>query len=199
MDLEEIKEVWAEMSDQLEQQKKLTNEIILKMTQQNYTNKFQKVTNYESVGAIFCFLIAMYILLNFGKLDTWYLQLCGGITLAFLLIMPLLVLRALTQIKKLSITENNYKETIVAFEKAKTHLLMIQQFSIYLSFILFFTTIPVASKLISNEDFFIMEKENWLYGFIAIVLVFVFFFSRWGYRCYKRITNSAENVLRELE
>ena len=101
MDIEEIKAVWSEMSDQLEKQKKLTNEIILNMTQERYSNKFQKVTIIESFGAFICFIAALYLLLNFGKLDTWYLIMCGIITLGFMLILPVLVLRSLSKIKNL--------------------------------------------------------------------------------------------------
>ncbi|NAS13229.1 hypothetical protein [Poritiphilus flavus] len=199
MELEELKNLWTELSDELEKQKNLTDKIIMNMTQQRYTNKFEKITRYESVGAVICFLVAIGILWKFEELDTWYLKLCGGITLAFLLIMPVLVLRAIHQIKKLNILELNYRDTIVAFEKARNHLLMIQQFGIYLSFVLFFTTIPVASKLLSNKDFFIMEKEFSLYVLIGVVMVFLYFFARWGYRSYKKITNSAENILNELD
>jgi hypothetical protein len=199
MDLEEIKTIWSEMSDQLEQQKKLTNEIILKMTQERYSNKFQKVTIYESIGALICFVAAVFIIVNFGKLDTWYLAVCGIITLGFMLILPVLVLRSLSQLKNLNITENNYGDTIVKYERAKRNLLMQQQFGIYGGFVVFFTSLAVFSKIFSDEDLFLAQQDSWLYIFTLVILVLLFFFSRWGYKCYKSITSSAENILKELE
>ncbi len=199
MNLEEIQAVWSEMSDQLENQKKLTNEIIMQMTQQRYTNKFKKITFYETIGAIICFAAALGIILNFHKLDTWYLMLCGGLTLLFTLFLPIAVLRSLSRISKVNLVESSYKDTIVHYSKEKKHLLMLQQFGMYAGFIVFFCAIPVSSKILSNKDFFMMEKSIGFYLFVAVVLVFLFFFVRWGYGCYKRITNSAEDILKELE
>ena len=199
MDLEEIKAVWSEMSDQLEQQKKLTNEIILKMTQERYSNKFQKITIFESMGAVICFIAAFFLIVNFGKLDTWYLAVCGGITLVFMLVLPILVLRSLSQLKNLNITEGSYRDTIVKYEKAKRNLLMQQQFGIYGSFVIFFTTLAIFSKIFSGEDIFMQQQDTWIYVFTIAVAILLVFFARWGYKCYKSITSSAENILKELE
>lgn len=199
MNLEEIKAVWSEMSDQLEKQKKLTNEIILKMTQERYSNKFQKITIIESIGAIVCFIAALYVLLNFGKLDTWYLLVCGIITLGFMLILPILVLRSLSQLKNLNITEGSYKDTIVKFSRVKKNLLMQQQFGMYGGVLVFFTSLAIFAKMFNDEDIFLNQQEVGLYIFTAVVLVLLVLFTRWGYNCYKSITSSAENILKELE
>ena len=199
MDLDEIKAVWSDMSDQLEQQKKLTNEIILKMTQERYSNKFQKITIYESIGAVICFVAAFFLIVNFGKLDTWYLATCGAITLVFMLVLPVLVLRSLSQIKNLNITESSYRDTIIRYEKVKRNLLMQQQFGLYGSFVIFFTTLAIFSKIFSDEDIFMEQQDTWLYVFTIAVAILLVFFARWGYKCYKSITSSAENILKELE
>ena len=199
MDLDEIKAVWSEMSAQLEQQKKLTNEIILTMTQERYTNKFQKLLNFEMIGAFICYAGAVYLIANFGKLESWYLILCGLITLGFMLILPTLVLRSLIKIKNLNITEGNYRDTVVTFQRVKKNLLLQQQFGVFGGILVFFTSLAVASKIVSDEDIFIMQQDTGLYIFTAVVLVLLVFFTRWGYNCYKSITSSAENILNELE
>ena len=199
MDLDEIKAVWSEMSDQLEQQKKLTNEIILKMTQERYSNRFRTLTTFETAGALVCFGVAMLILANMDKLDTWYLFACGIFTLTFLIGLPILVLRSLRKIGSLNITENSYKETIIGFTKERKRLLKIQQGGIFASFILMFAVAAVFSKIFSGKDLFMTEKDPIFYGAIVVAVLFVTFFSRWGYRGYKKVTNSAENILKELE
>jgi len=199
MDLEAIKKVWSEMSDQLEKQKKLTNEIILKMTQERYSNKFRNILNIESFGAVICYLGAILLIANFGKLDTWYLVLCGIITLGFMLILPLLVLRSLSQIKNLNITKGTYKDTIVKFERVKKNLLLQQQFGVFGGFMVFFTALAVSAKIMSGEDIFMKQQDLGVYIFTGITIVLLFFFTRWGYNCYKSITTSAENILKELE
>ena len=199
MEMEELQATWPQMSEELDKQKRLTDKIILEMTQQKYKNKFHGITFYETIGAIICFAIALYLIFNFHRLDTWFLMLCGSITLVFILILPILTLRFLKKIKDVDISESNYKETLFQYTKAKNRLLFIQQFAFYASFAVMFTTLPVASKLLSNKDFFLMEKGLGLYAFIGVVLVFLFFFARWGYGCYKGVTSSAEDILRELE
>jgi len=199
MDLEEIKAIWSDMSDQLEQQKKLTNEIIIKMTQERYSNKFQKITIFESMGAVVCFIAAFYIIINFDKLDSWYLVVCGVITLVFMLVLPILVLRSLHQIRNLNITESSYRDTVVNYERIRRNLLMQQQFGIYGSFVIFFTTLAIFSRISSGEDIFQDYQDTGVYIFGAIVCVLLYFFARWGYGCYKSITSSAESIIKELE
>lgn len=199
MEIDEMKALWSEMSDQLEQQKKLTNEIIMSMTQERYSNKFRTISAYERVGAIICFGTAIYIVTNFGKLDTWYLKACGAFTLGVLLILPVLVLRSLKKIRNIKITSSAYKEALVNYTRAKQNLLRLQQVGVLLSFILMFAISGVFAKLFGNKDFFLVERNMWANLSIGFAVVFVIFFSYFGYRSYKRITNSAENILKELE
>ncbi len=199
MELEEMKTLWQEMSERVERQKQLTDTLIMDMTQQKYTQKFNKITIYESIGAVICFIAAILILVNFQKLNTWYLAACGIFTISYLLTLPILVLRSLKTIRGINISTSSYKESIIGFAKAKKQLLLIQKLGIYVNFILFLVIIPVTSKLIGDKDIFMTGGSLWKYGFITIVAIVMIFVSKWGYKCYKNITNSAENILKELE
>ena len=50
-----------------------------------------------------------------------------------------------------------------------------------------------------TKDIFITGGSVWRFSFITIVAVLMVFVSKWGYGCYKNVTNSAENVLKDLE
>ena len=113
--------------------------------------------------------------------------------------LPILVLRSLKTIRGINISTSSYKESIIGFAKAKKQLLLIQKLGIYVNFILFLVIIPVTSKLISDKDIFMTGGSLWKYGFITIVAIVMIFVSKWGYKCYKNITSSAENILKELE
>ena len=197
MELKELETLWSEMSQELETQNTLTNELIMNMTQEKYSNKFQKISTYETIGGVICILAGLFILTKFSLLDTWYLQLCGLFTVIFLFLLPVLTLNSLRRIQKLNVADKNLKETLVSFTKAKNQLLFLQRLGIYLSFILMFTVLPVASKIMKGKDLFL--DSNVLYIYLPIMAIFLFFFTRWGYGCYKSITNSAENILKELE
>ncbi|ALM07085.1 hypothetical protein SB49_04170 [Sediminicola sp. YIK13] len=197
MDLEEIQEVWSEMSDQLEQQKKLTDKIILDMTQDRYTRKFSTISKIETFGAIICFIMAFYMLFNFDKLDIWYLQVCGAFSIAFLIGLPILTLGSLKNIQKINIAEKNIKDTLVTYSKAKNKVLAIQRLGIFLCYIFMMTCLPVFSKLMKDKDLF--QQGSFPIWYVVIMGVFIAFFARWGYGWYKKITQSAEGILKELE
>lgn len=199
MELEELQLAWTQMGKELETQKKLTNGIIMEMTRNKYKNRFKRTYNYEAVGTFVCFGIALYIVFHFDTLDTWYLRACGVIALVFLVVLPFLVLSALKQIKNLDIFNGTYKENLIKYTKSKTRLLRLQQISITASFVMLFIIIPITAKIFNNIDVFLipLKAEQWV-GF-AIVFVGMLFFSRWGYRSYQKITDSAALLLEDLK
>ena len=197
-----MKTLWDEMSLKVENQKILTDKIIMEMTQERYKNKFKKISTYETIGAVVCFIAAVAILVNFNKLDTWYLMLCGFFTILYLLLLPISVLRSISKIKAIKIAENSYKETLIKFTKRKKQMLFIQQLGIYINFIFLIFFFPVAEKLLSNKDIFTSNNNNawsWQIPVLSIAIIVMILMSRWGYKCYKNIAKSAEITLKELE
>ncbi|MBT8280495.1 MAG: hypothetical protein KJO16_02885 [Muriicola sp.] len=198
MELQELEKLWTEMSEELESQKKLHKTLIMDMTQAKYVNKFRKISTYETIGAVICIAAALYIITQFSLLDTWYLQLCGAFTVTFLIILPILTLRSLQKIQNINLAGSEVKETIVSFERAKKRVLFLQRAGIYLSFILMVTILPVAAKISGKGQDLFQDPGVW-YVYIPIMAVFLFLFARWGYGCYKSITTSAENIIKEIE
>ncbi len=197
MELKDLESLWSEMDRELENQKKLTNTLIMEMTQQKYSNKFQKISVFETIGGVICALAGFYLLFNFSVLDTWYLQLCGVITIGILFVLPVITLRALYRVQSIRISDKTVSETIVGYIKAKNRLLFLQRLGIYLSVVLMLAMLPVASKISSGKDLF-LETSAW-YIYIPVMAVFLFFFARWGYGCYRNITDSAEELLKQME
>lgn len=195
MNVEELQSIWTEMSRELEKQKKLTHEIIIQMTKERYKSKLQKIAKYEGIGAVVCFAAALMILINFYKLDTWYLVLCGLFTLFFLLVLPVLVLRTIRNMKRINIAKGSYSDNLLAFSRARNQFLFIQRIGIGLGFVLILTTLPVAGKILNDRNLF-EESQAWIW-YIPIMTIFLIFFSRWGYGMYRRITLSAENIIKE--
>lgn len=199
MEWEELQATWAQLGQELEEQKKLTKEIIMKMTQEKFTNKFRTLTQIETVGAIICYAAAIGVLVNFNELNTWYLALCGILTLAFITILPTMVLRALAKIRNLNIIQGTFKDNLRTYTKAKNHLLRLQRTAIMASFVSLFICLPVAAKLLSNKNIFEIGLKPTAWIGLGVVVILMFFFSRWGYRGYKKVTSVAENLLRDLE
>jgi MFS family permease len=199
MEIEELQSAWLQMSKELNQQKKLTDEIILQMTQEKYRSKFKTLTAYETLGAIVCFCMAFLIIMYFEKLDTWYLQFCGILTLIFLIVLPVLVLKTLNKIKRIDISKGSYKENLKVYLTTKKRLLKLQQIGIAVGFFGLFFIAPVTSKIISNKDIFQTGLKNGQYVVFAITIILLAVFCKWAYGGYKKITQSAEDLIKELE
>lgn len=194
MELEEMKSVWQKMSQQLEKQKLLTDKMIVEMTQQKYKNKLSAITIPESVGALVCFAMALYIILNFQKLDTWYLALSGLFSILFCIALPLLSLRSIHHIKNIPI--NSYKEAVISYVKQKNRFMKIQKLSYYVGFGFAIVILPVTGKLMSNKDIF-TESNLWMFA-IPFLVVFHIVFSKWVFKFYKKVGNDAGEILDDL-
>ena len=198
MELEEMKVLWNEMSVEVEKQKTLTSKLIVEMTEQKFKNKLRKISIPETVGAVLCFLMALFVLVNFNKLDTWYLISSGIFTIAYLVLLPLFVLKSIGNMKRVNISENNYKQTIKDFAKSKKRFFFIQQLSQFLGVILIVTSMLLSAKILNDKDLLVMGGKALIWT-VPIMMIFLYFFSRWGIKCYRNATKQAENLLNELD
>lgn len=198
MELEEMQATWSQLSDQLEHQKKLTNKLIMEMTRERYKNKIGTLSMYEGIGAIICFAAAFLLLFQFQKLDTWYLLVSGVFTAAYLVVLPVIVLRSINAMKRIDMINNTYKETLIDYVKKQKRFLLTQRIGIYLNFILLAVSLPVLVKVFKDKDVF-MTNTDLLYWYIPVMTIFLVLFSRWGYGKYKNVTASASNILKDLE
>jgi len=197
MDLEEMKNAWGDMSNEIDKQKKLTDKLIMMMTQEKYNKSLKKISVPETIGTVICFIMVLIILFNFEKLDTWYLQLSGLITLAILIVLPILSLRSIKKMNSINISKNNIKQTMLEFNKGKQQFKLAQKLGFYMGFVMLIVSLPVASKLMSNKDLFLEEKV-WLW-YIPFGFLFLYIFAKIVFKYYKRLTTDAENLLKNLE
>lgn len=197
MELEEMKAVWADLSQQLEEQKKLTDEIILKMTQQQYQARLNKIIVPELFGTVVCFGMALILLINISKLDSLLTLSTGLISLAILILLPIFSLRALRRLNNINIVANNYKQTMLEYTQSRKHLFLVQRIGLYISFILMFVMVPPLVKIMKGKEMTIDATDLLIY--VPLALIFFTFFTSFVYRSYKRVMRSTENVLRELE
>jgi hypothetical protein len=196
MELQEIKTLWEELSIEIEKQKKATDSLLIKVTRSDYRNKTNKILIPEAIGGSFSALIGLFILIHFQELNTWYLVLCGVIAIAVMFLMPFLSIRAALNIRSVHIADNNFKESLLEYSKAKLHFAWVQKVSFYLGAMLVVVILPVLGKLIGGKDLF---GEDKLWFWYAIGFPFFYMFYRWVSRCYIKATDDAKNILKELE
>ena len=192
-----MKSTWLEMSDELNKQKKLTDKLIMEMTQKKYRSKLRNVFIPEAIGTVICLIALALIIFNFAMLDTWYLILAGIISVTLLVILPFMSLSALMKMNSIAILENNYKQTLIDYTKAKRLFMRVQKQGLYLGFIFMLMFLPVVSKISNNKDIF-LQTEIWKW-YIPLGGLFLYFFSRWVYGHYKKSVTAAGDLLADLE
>lgn len=196
MEIEEMKSLWQDLGEQHNSQKKLTKQIIMDMTQEKYNDKFKTILTLESMGAIVCLLFFLLIAVNFGKLDTWYLMLCGMICATFYLFFPIISLRSILKLKRINLAQNNYKDTIIKYTVRRRQFLKIQRVGLGLCFVMLISCLPVTCKIFGGKDIF-LDRDIWLW-YLPIGIVGLALFARWGYQSYQSITYKAEIILQEI-
>ncbi len=197
MNLDEMKTLWEDMSKELAQQKILTDKLVIEMTQEKYNNRIRKISVPEIIGGALCFVMAIFIFINIGKLDTWYLLLSGILCIAYFILLPLAVFGAIKGLRNVNIAGHNYKDVLLKFAKKRARFLFFQKIGIGFNFVLLIITLPVAGKIMDGKDLF-LESGVWMW-YLPIGFTFLFFFSRWAWRYLVNSTSLAGNVLREIE
>jgi hypothetical protein len=197
MELEEMKAVWSDLSEQLEQQKKLTDEIILKMTQQQYRTKINKIFIPELIGTIICFGMGAILLFNLSKLDTTLTLSTGILTILILFALPVLSLGALRRLRSINVVSNTYQQTMQQYTRGIQQWQSIQQISLYISFVLMFVMVPPMLKIIKGKDLTIGPEDLLIY--VPLAFIFFAFFTSYVYRCYRSVVRSTDQMLQDLE
>jgi len=194
-----MKSLWEDMSQKIDQQKVLTDPIIREMTQKRYSKEVRFITISESIGIVVAISILIYLLLNFDKLDTWYLMMFGIIAVLTLLVMPIVSLKSMKILTQINIAHDNYKQSLINFAKGKKQHLLTQQIGAYLSIPILLIFIILTQKIVNNNDLLI-DKDLSVYWYILpIGIAFQFLLSKWILRKHKKTINSAETILKELK
>ncbi|CAN5343323.1 hypothetical protein BH10BAC4_BH10BAC4_23290 [soil metagenome] len=197
MELDEMKSVWTEMSAQLEKQKRLTDKLIINMTQERYRTKLSKISTLEVTSSVICIVIAILILLNYKKYDSSYLVVSAIISAVLLIIMPVISVSAINKMSNLNIIDNNLKQILTDYAKRKNNLLFIQKISYFLGFILLVAILPVMVKIMGGKEV-PMDSTVWFW-YLPLGFLFFIAFSRRVYGYYIRTTIRLENLLKDLE
>lgn len=172
MELEEMQAAWTEMSAELEKQKQITNQLIMKMTQERYTNTWNHLRNFELIGLLVSYGALIFLLVNFSKLDTTPLLISGIIGAIILAILPALSLKTIRGMKDVDVTSMTVKETAETYTKRKKEFVNFQKLNVILSFIFMLVTVPLSGKLLNGEDLFAKMDHKLI---VALPLMLVLF------------------------
>ncbi|UAM97958.1 hypothetical protein K8354_16980 [Polaribacter litorisediminis] len=197
MELEEMKSLWEDMSQKVDQQKVLTDQLILEMSKERYENSIRRISVPETLSAFICFAAVFFLISNFSLLDVWYLQLTGLLTIVACVLLPILSLKSIKKLEAIDVSKGTYKESLVNYAKAKVRFMKLQKISFYTSFIVLILAVISFGKIMKGINVFTMtEKLNWL---VPSGIGVLFIFSQWVLKKYKKASDSANKILKELE
>ena len=147
-----MKAVWAEMSEQLDKQEKMTKEIIIKMAHEKSTSRLNRIMMMESIGVVFAAFLLLYLLFNFQKLGNW-LNIMGGIGSALILFLSIVMGCLIVQkANRIDVINNSYSEALEHFMELKKLLRSYKKMSILINVVFPFFLLPVVFTLMLDKD-----------------------------------------------
>lgn len=195
MELEEMKNLWEGMSDRIEKQERLTKNLIGSVTEEKYHSKLKKIKYSEIIGAIVCYLGAIYLIMNFMKIDPLAEKIFAVIAIGLLLTLPIISLRSLNGMQKVKISSKTYLDTLNDFGRRKIRFQKFQKLNVSLGLFLILVAIPVLSA-IKGVD--LSETEHfWSLTFPISIIAFLGF-AFWVLSSYNKSLEATEKLLSEI-
>ena len=193
MELEEFKNILNSASKGEQQ---LTPKIIDQMTERKYYAKMKKIAYPEFIGIAICLAAAIFIGLNFEKLDTGFLQGTGVVSIVTLTALSIISYVSLQSFSDVKNVNKAYVDTLKAFATHKLRFYKLQKLNVLLSYLLMITIIILLSKFFNGKDV-TENKYFWIFSF-TFCYIFLQFYSKWVMTYYRKTLNQTEELLKEL-
>ncbi|MCB0634363.1 MAG: hypothetical protein R2824_18980 [Saprospiraceae bacterium] len=196
-EFDQLKAIWSEMSNKLDQQKKLTDQLILQMAHEKSSSRLHRIITMESVGVIAVVIFLFILLSRFHYLSNW-LQIGGGILSILTFLISLIIgIRIIVQARKIDLIRNSYQQNINYFYNLKKTLRFYKRLSIVLNILLPFFLIPVVFKLFLNKDLLTDPASfgNALLSFALIIPLALYLIIRF----YRRQISQVKEAINEID
>ncbi len=191
MELEEMKKVWNNM----EQRKKFIPFQISEASHLTYNKKITHFKIGEIIGLVVAYTFAGVILYTSIAFDNWYLRLCGGVLVIYLVIMPIFTLIETWKMKHIDLARSNCKDVLEQIYKAKNNLKVAEKISFIASPIIFISAITILIKLILDKNLFTLNIRFTGILFIGFALSGALFFNAWAFKNRDKEFKSVKQLL----
>lgn len=193
MDLEAMKNIWAETANNQQIGPFQTNEIY----RHTYKSKINVFRTGEIIGLGVAYTLAGCILYKFNVLDNWYLRLCGIILMMYLLVMPLYTYYGFWKMKHIDLGQSDYKTLLEHFYLAKRKLKLAEKISFVASPFLFFVSIVILTKIFKHENLFSLNIPLPAIILIGVSFILAVFFNFWAFKKRDKQLKSVQQLLEE--
>ncbi|MGF2413906.1 hypothetical protein [Ferruginibacter sp.] len=196
MELDDLKNTWNNMSNEVQQQPHLNTEKINQMTSSKYHSRIKKIAYPEMAGIFICITGVAFTLFNFSKLNTVFFQATAVVAIAVLLLLSAI---SWISIRRLNVTgdvNKPYAATLKNFAVQKIRFHKLQKINVTLSYLLLVCIIILLPKFFTGKDI-TSNNSFWIFAF-SIGYIFLLFYSKWVAKYYSKSLRQAENLLKEL-
>lgn len=193
MELEEMKNVWNNM----EERKNIIPVQISRTSQLEYNKKTNIFKTGEVIGLVIAYTFAGFILYKFNTLDDWYLRLCGGFLVIYLLIMPIYTLTATWKMKHIDLVQSNCRNVLEQIYTVKNNLKKAEKISFIANPFLFIAAILILTKLFTDKNLFILNIQFPIVFLIGVAFLGAVFFNVWAFKNRDKEFKSVKELLED--
>lgn len=193
MELEEMKNVWANM----EEGKKNAPLQISERSLLEYNKKTNIFKIGEIIGLVIAYVFAGFVLYNFNNLDNWYLRLFGCVLVIYLLIMPIYTLFETWKMKHIDLVKSNYKNVLEQIYKSKNNLKKAEKISFIAGPFLFLASIIILTKLFTDKSLFTLNIQLPVIFLIGMAFLGAMIFNVWAFKNRDREFKSVKQLLED--
>lgn len=191
-----MKAAWTNLSQELEQQKQLTHDVILKMTQEKSNSRLGRIMVTEGIGMIACMAGLVFLISKAGKLQEHWSAMVGGIGLFLILILGITFgFRIIKQARSINLLENSYTEVIERFNRFRMLMRSLKKLSIWTNILGVFFVLPVTTQLSLGKNVFEVEGIGIGLLFAAVLVPLVLYLIM---RFYASNVSAVKKALNEL-
>ena len=152
MSIDEMKDTWRQITERVERQERLTNEIILQLTNKKSKNNLWRILTFEVFGVMWLFAFIIYMLINLRHFNTPLLLLSCTVSIIISIVAILMSGYFIKKATNIDIVKKSYTQTLLDFAVAKKAYHQNKTFYFPLGIALIIFVSPSIFKLTRNAD-----------------------------------------------
>jgi hypothetical protein len=197
MDLDEMKQTWSLMNEQLAQQELINKQLIRGMTKEQSLNRFNRILWMEAVNHIINWGLLVVILLR-GSFDSFLLKGCLGLFTLMALALSILSYQFVQQLKEIDIQRNTLVTTLSQMCNLKQAYYQYKKRALGTMLISIFPVMLLVVKMVHHKN--LLESLD-IFGIPLVVgSVIGFGIAYWIYNnIYEKNLEEVTLLLQDLE
>jgi hypothetical protein len=198
MQLEELQQMWQNYDKALQQNKQMNKEILRKMITEKSGSIVSRITNWENLNIITCFvLVIVYIIAGREGFD-YRLDICYFFSLALIIVSLIFGYYKARKLSAINPGDSSIVNSRKEIEKFKSILIKEKFFGLALSPLIIATIYAVVNYWVKKDNMFLHPENHILKLAIAIILLMVSIIILYR-NFYLKNLNQVNAKLQELE